>query len=129
MGLNLSNAQIAKELGLNPADAQRMTEQLREGLTARASEPVLSGTVECDEVYIVAGHKGNQAAVSKKNVEETPSAEGSPRARHVEKGKTASVRDGAARWGGNHSDVGKCSAVHYKASHSTVHQARKPSSY
>ena len=69
MGLNLSNAQIAKELGLNPADAQRMAEQLREGLVSRTSEPVLSGTVECDEVYIVAGHKGNQAAVSKKNVE------------------------------------------------------------
>lgn len=69
MGLNLSNAQIAKELGLHPADAQRMTEQLREGLVTRASEPVLSGTVECDEVYIVAGHKGNHAAVSKKNVE------------------------------------------------------------
>jgi len=70
MSLNLSNTQIAQELDLHPADVQRMTEQLREGLVARTSEPVLSGTVECDEVYIVAGHKGNHAAVSKKKDEE-----------------------------------------------------------
>jgi len=70
MGLNLSNTQISKELGLHPTDAQRMTEQLREGLVARVTEPVLSGTVECDEVYIVAGHKGNPAAVRKKNAKE-----------------------------------------------------------
>ncbi len=58
MGLNLSNAQIAQELGLNPDDVQRMTEPLREGIVARQPEPVLSGDVECDEVYVVAGHKG-----------------------------------------------------------------------
>ena len=34
MGLNLSNAQIAQELGLNPDDVQRMTEQLRDGIVA-----------------------------------------------------------------------------------------------
>ena len=33
MGLNLSNTQIAPELGLNPDDAQRMTEPLRQGIT------------------------------------------------------------------------------------------------
>ena len=63
MGLNLSNAQIAQELGLNPDDVQRMTEQLREGIVARQPEPVLSGEVECDEVYVVAGHKGHPEAV------------------------------------------------------------------
>ncbi len=65
MGLNLSNAQIAQELGLNPDDVQRMTEQLREGIVARQPEPVLSGDVECDEVYVVAGHKGFPDAVKK----------------------------------------------------------------
>lgn len=70
MGLNLSNEQIAKELCLNPSDTHNMTRQIREGLIARVNEPVLSGTVECDEVYIVAGHKGNPAAVRKKNAEE-----------------------------------------------------------
>ncbi|MCA9458238.1 MAG: IS1 family transposase [Nitrospira sp.] len=32
MGLNLSNSQIAQELGLNESDVQQMTEQLREGI-------------------------------------------------------------------------------------------------
>jgi hypothetical protein len=66
MELNLSNAQIAQELGLNPDDAQRMTEQLRDGIVARQPEPTLSGEVECDEVYVVAGHKGHPEAVKKK---------------------------------------------------------------
>jgi transposase-like protein len=66
MGLNLSNAQIAQELGLNSDDVQRMTEPLRDGIVARQPEPILSGEVECDEVYVVAGHKGFPDAVKKK---------------------------------------------------------------
>jgi len=66
MGLNLSNAQIAEDLGLNPNDVQRMTEQLRTGIVERQPEPVLSGEVECDEVYVIAGHKGNPGAVKKR---------------------------------------------------------------
>lgn len=69
MGLNLSNARIAHELGLNANDVQRMTEQLREGVVARQPEPVLSEEVECDEVYVVAGHKGHPDAVKKKAAE------------------------------------------------------------
>ncbi len=63
MGLNLSNAQIAQELGLDPSDTQRMTEQLRDGVVMRQPEPILSGDVECDEVYVIAGHKGQPEAV------------------------------------------------------------------
>lgn len=66
MGLNLSNRQIAQELGLNKDDAQRMAAQLREGIVAAQPEPVLSGEVECDEAYVVAGHKGRPEAVKKK---------------------------------------------------------------
>jgi len=66
MGLNLSNEQIAQELDLNPDDAQWMTTQLREGIVRRKPEVVLSGEVECDEVYVVAGHKGHPEAVRKK---------------------------------------------------------------
>jgi transposase-like protein len=66
LGLNLSNEQIAQELDLNPDDAQRMTSQLREGIVRRKPEVVLSGEVECDEVYVVAGHKGHPEAVRKK---------------------------------------------------------------
>ena len=66
MGLNLSNEQIAKELDLDPDDAQRMTTSLREGVVLRKPEVALSGEVECDEVYVVAGHKGHPEAVAKK---------------------------------------------------------------
>jgi transposase-like protein len=66
MGLNLSNRQIAEELGLAGADVQIMTEQLRHGLVARAPAAPLEGEVEIDEVYVVAGHKGQPAAVAKR---------------------------------------------------------------
>jgi len=66
MGLNLSNEQIAKELDLDPDDAQRMATLMREGVVVRKPEAKLSGEVECDEVYVVAGHKGHPDAVRKK---------------------------------------------------------------
>jgi transposase-like protein len=66
MGLNLSNRQIAMELGLDASDAQAMTEQLRDGLVAKAPAVELQGEVEVDEVYVVAGHKGQPAAVAKR---------------------------------------------------------------
>lgn len=66
MGLNLSNEQIAQELGIDPDDAQVMAMQLREGIVQRKPEVVLVGEAECDEVYVVAGHKGHPEAVRKK---------------------------------------------------------------
>jgi transposase-like protein len=65
MGLNLSNRQIAQELDLNETDVQAMTEQLRLGLAAKLPPARLEREVEIDEVYVVAGHKGNPAAVAK----------------------------------------------------------------
>ena len=65
MGLNLSNRQIARELDLATPDVQAMTEALRQGLTARTPAVVLDGEVEIDEVDVVAGHKGQPAAVAK----------------------------------------------------------------
>jgi transposase-like protein len=65
MGLNLSNRQIAQELGLDRSDVQVMTEQLRGGLVAKTPPVRLEGEVEIDEVYVVAGHKGQPAAVAK----------------------------------------------------------------
>src|SRR3954452_13025640 len=67
-GLNLSNRQIAQELDLAEADVQAMTEQLRLGLTAKLPPVRLEGGVEIDEVYVVAGHKGNPAAVAERGV-------------------------------------------------------------
>jgi len=66
MGLNLSNRQIALELGLDSSDTQAMTEQLRRGLAAKTPAVELTGDVEIDEVYVVAGHKGQPAAVAKR---------------------------------------------------------------
>ena len=66
MGLNLSNRQIAQELALNQSDVQLMTERLRTVLAARVRPVRLEGEVEIDEVYVVAGHKGNPAAVARR---------------------------------------------------------------
>lgn len=66
MGLNLSNSQIAKELALNKDDVQAMTTRLRAGVEQRREAINLSGDVECDEVYVVAGHKGKPDAVKKR---------------------------------------------------------------
>jgi transposase-like protein len=65
MGLNLSNRQIARELELSVPDVQTMTDQLRHGLAVKTPAVALQGEVEIDEVYVVAGHKGQPAAVAK----------------------------------------------------------------
>jgi transposase-like protein len=70
MGLNLSNEQIAQELELDKDDVHQMTTQLRQGIVAQKPEVHLAGEVECDEVYVVAGHKGNPEAVAKKDVQD-----------------------------------------------------------
>jgi transposase-like protein len=66
LGLNLSNQQIATELDLSQTQAQEMATKLRQGIADRQEPVVLEGEVECDEVYVVAGHKGHPAAVQKK---------------------------------------------------------------
>jgi transposase-like protein len=68
MGLNLSNRQISQELELCESDVFEMTTLLREGIVQKTPEIVLSGEVEMDEVYIVAGHKGQPAEVKKRGV-------------------------------------------------------------
>jgi hypothetical protein len=85
MGLNLSNQQIARELGLNDDDAHNMASHLREGLVAKVPEARLDG-----EVYVVAGHKGNPAAVQKKVA--LGGADGSKEPWHARKGKAAGPR-------------------------------------
>jgi hypothetical protein len=67
MGLNPSTYQIAKELDLDRGDVQAMTTTLRQGIVERRPEPALSRAVECDDVYGVAGHKGNPEAVKRKD--------------------------------------------------------------
>ncbi len=68
MGLNLSGLQIAQEFDINKDDARVMIQQPRQGIVDRRPAVVLEGEVECDEVYVVAGHKGHPEAVKKKVV-------------------------------------------------------------
>lgn len=65
MGLTLSTAQMAKELDLNQSDVHQMTSQLRPGMVAKKPSPTLTAEGECDEVSIVAGHKGQPDEVAK----------------------------------------------------------------
>lgn len=67
MGLNLSNEQIAAELSLSSSDVFDMTTALREGIVKNKPEVELSGIVECDEMYITCGHKGQPEVVKKKD--------------------------------------------------------------
>ena len=55
MGLNLSNRQIAAELGLNKDDVQRMTRQLREGVVAKKNNPCLKGVVHTFRTPLLIG--------------------------------------------------------------------------
>jgi hypothetical protein len=64
--LNLSSEQIAAELDLDKDDAYQMTMQLRQGIVDKKPEVQLSGTVEFDEVYVTAGHKGQPGVVKKR---------------------------------------------------------------
>jgi len=74
MDLNLSDRQIAGELGFAASDVQAMTEQLRDRLVAKVPAVELNGEVEpdasassgIDEVYVVAGHKGRSEEVAKR---------------------------------------------------------------
>lgn len=66
MGLNISNRQISQELGVSEKTAQNMTNKLRTEVQKNNPEPTLSGEVEFDEVYVVAGHKGHPEAVKKR---------------------------------------------------------------
>jgi hypothetical protein len=52
---------IAKMLDINKDDIWA----LRQGIVDRTPQPTLRGEVECEEVYVEAGHKGQPEAVKK----------------------------------------------------------------
>jgi hypothetical protein len=110
MGLNLSNHQIAAKLEMNEDSIQGMTTILRNGIVAQEPLLELEGTVECDEVYVIAGHKGHPEAVKKR-------AQGSPTAikrtawpRHCDNGQAARLRHDSTRRSNGLTRVGECSA-------------------
>ncbi len=66
VGLNLSNEPTAREPGIDPDDARVMASQLRQVIAEGKPEVVPGGEVECDEVYVVAGHEGRPEAVRRR---------------------------------------------------------------
>lgn len=83
LSLNLSNRQIAHELDLNDSDIYVMAQQLREAVVAKKPVVTLTGEVECDEVYVVAGHKGQPDAVKKRPARAAQPFAGCPRQRNA----------------------------------------------
>ena len=81
MGLNVSNRQIAAELDLNESDSQAMADQLRGGIVKRCPEVRMKGVEECDEIYVVAGHKGRPDQIKGRD----------PRRRRLKGGATGMV--------------------------------------
>ena len=47
-------------------DDAKCFETVRRGIMAARPAEILKGVVECDEVYVTAGHKGQPAVVAKK---------------------------------------------------------------
>jgi len=78
MGLTLSHQQIAQALDLNKEEVHQRTWQLRVGIVAPKPHGRLSGEVEGDEVYVVAGHKGHPEAVPKKGEKDAALGSGAP---------------------------------------------------
>ena len=66
LGLNVSNRQIAQEIGVSEKTAQNMADKIRAEIDKNRERPILEGNVEFDEVYIVSGHKGLPDTVKKR---------------------------------------------------------------
>ena len=113
MGLNLSNRQIARELDLNKDNVQQMTTQLRERIVQHKAPVRLEGEVECDEVYLTAGHKGHSEAVKKTPLRTTQSTPRPTRTWYLSTGKSADLGDDPTARGGIDSDAVKCPAANY----------------
>lgn len=96
MGLNRSGLQIAQELDLHKDDARAMIQRLRQGIVERRPPVVLEGEVECDEVDVVAGHKGHHEAVEKKAAPPEAAPERGAGPGDVSQGKAADLRDDPA---------------------------------
>src|SRR5215212_2858388 len=117
MGLNLSNRQIAQELGLDGSDVQAMTEQLRRGLVAKTAPVRLEGEVEIDEVYVVAGTRANPRRWPRGAARTPPQAGGSAGTRHAGEGQAADPGPDAARRAGDAAHAGQRAAEDDPADH------------
>jgi len=74
--LSQSTATIAKELPCDYHTAQRIVWLVREQVVRLEEGRVLQGTVETDEIYVTAGHKGQAPGGGCKTLAFPPSAAG-----------------------------------------------------
>jgi hypothetical protein len=123
LALNLSNEPIGHEFNLDPDDAPKMATQLREGIVERKPVATLSGEVECDEVYVVAGHKGHPEAVKKGAAPPTTAIEGGTRAGDIGQGKAPHLRQDSADRDGGDPDAGERQTSHDR-SIDPIHDSR-----
>lgn len=110
-------------------DVQRMAEQLRQGIVARQPDPILSGEVECDEVYVVAGHKGRPDAVKKKPSGSSALPEGRAGSGNLGEREATDFRDDPAGWSGGGADAGERPTGHDPSTDRAVHCSRNPRSH
>ena len=97
MGLNLSNEQIAQELDLDPADAQAMTEQLRQGLVRRKPEvDARRRGRDATRSTSWPGTRANPRRSQKRAAGPATPAEGAPGPGDAGEGEAADLRDDPA---------------------------------
>ncbi len=125
MGLNLSNRQIARELGVDEDSAHEMATQLRQG----PPEVVLSGEVECDEVCVVAGHQGHPEAVKKKETRLAAASERRSRSQHSGQRKAADLWDDSTHGRGRTADARQRPTGHARADLESHDQPRHDGLY
>ena len=129
MGLNLSNRQIAQELGLAGSDVQAMTEQLRRGLVAKIA-PRASWRARWRSTRSTSwpGTRANPRRWQKGAARAPPQAGGSAGTRHAGEGQAADPRPDPARRAGGAAHAGQCAAEDDPADHRGRRRQGHPSS-
>jgi len=118
-GVESVDQQIAHELDFNKDDVHQRTCQLRAGIVKKKPSVTLSADVECEEISLIAGHKGHPEAVQKKGEKD----DGTVSTGHVDEGpwreRSHDLRHDATRWRCRHDDAGQGPTSH----HCSIHQS------
>ena len=99
MGLNLSNAQIAKELDLNKDDVHQMTSQLRQGIVVQETVTHLKRmrwNVTRSTSWLAT--KASRMKWQKRALRPTPTTQGHTRTWHARNREAADLRHDRTRW-------------------------------
>ncbi len=125
MGLNLSNWQIAGELGTAVSDVQAMTLQLRAGLLAKVPAADLTGEVKpdtrvfsgIDEVYVWPGIRDSRRLLPNGAARAPSQAGRRARPRHAGEEQAADPWPDPARRASGDAHAGQRAAGHDRADH------------